>query len=79
MFDDHRLRNYGTNAARSSQSSKSNDEMNEKDDKITHLGIVSKPQNVGPPAYLVIRQGQVCLSCTAQVLYSFGTLVSLRG
>jgi hypothetical protein len=59
MFDEHRLRNYGTNAAWSAQSSKSNDEMNEKDDKITHLGIVSKPQNVGTPAYLIIRQGHV--------------------
>jgi hypothetical protein len=26
--------------------------MNEKDDKITHLGIVSKPQNVGTPAHV---------------------------
>jgi hypothetical protein len=59
MLDEHRLRNYGTNAARSGQSSKSNDEVNEKYDKITHLGIVSKPENVGTPAYLIIRQGQV--------------------
>ena len=58
MFDQNRFRNYRTNAARPSESSKSNDEMNEKDDKITHLGIVSKPQNVWNSAPFVIRQGQ---------------------
>ena len=59
MFDEHGLRNYGTNPTRSGQSSKSNDEMNEKDDKIAHLGIVSKPHNVRTSAYLIIRQGHV--------------------
>jgi hypothetical protein len=47
MFDEHRLRNNGTDTARSGQSRKSNDEVNEKDDKIAHLGILSKPQDVG--------------------------------
>jgi len=46
MSEKHRLRHYGTNAARLRKSSKSNDEMNKKDDKITHLGIASKPHNV---------------------------------
>ena len=46
MFNEHRLRNYRTNAARPRESNKSNDEMNEKGDKTTHLGIVSKPHNV---------------------------------
>ena len=45
MFDQHRLRNDRTNAG-PHESSPSNDEMNEKDDKITHLSIVSKPQKV---------------------------------
>ena len=40
MFDQHRLRNYRTNAAGPRESSRSNDERNEKDDKITHLRIV---------------------------------------
>ncbi len=61
MFDEHRLRNYGTNAARPRESSKSNDEMNEKDDKITHLGIVSNLKLLGLPAHCVIRQEQVAL------------------
>ena len=43
VFDQDRLRNYRTNATRPRESSKSNDEMNEKDDKITPLPIVSKP------------------------------------
>jgi len=52
MFDLHRLRNDTTNAARPRESSQSHDEMNEQDDKITHLGIVSIPQKLGgiPPA-----------------------------
>lgn len=58
MFDEHRLCNYGTNAARPSEPSKSNDEMNEKDDKITHLGIVSNLKLLGLPAHFVIRQGR---------------------
>ena len=41
MFDQHRLRNDRTNAG-PHESSPSNDEMNEKDDKITHLSIVIK-------------------------------------
>ena len=49
MFDQHRLRNDRTNAARPRESSWSNDEMKEKDDKITHLRIVSKPQKVRNP------------------------------
>jgi len=44
MFDQHRLRNDRTNAARPHESSQSHDEMNEQEDRITHLGIVSKPQ-----------------------------------
>jgi hypothetical protein len=43
MFDQHRLRDDRTNAARPRESSESNDEMNEKDDKITHLLILTKP------------------------------------
>ena len=38
MFGENRLRYNRTNAAWLRESSKSNDEMNEKDDKITHLG-----------------------------------------
>jgi hypothetical protein len=52
MFDENRTPNYRTKAARPRKSGKSNDEMNEKNDKITHLGIVSKPQNVGILDYL---------------------------
>ena len=37
MFDEHRFRKYGTNPTRSGQSSKSNDEMNEKNDQIARL------------------------------------------
>ena len=46
MFDQQRLRDYGTNAARPGKSSKSNQEMNENDDQIPHPGIVSNPHNV---------------------------------
>src|SRR5450432_2279293 len=56
MFDEHRLRNYGANAARPRESSKSNDEMNEKDDKITHLGRVTNLKLLELPAHFVIRQ-----------------------
>jgi len=59
MFHQYRLSNYRTNAARPSESSKSNDEMNEKNHQITHLGIVSEPQNVGNSGPFVIRQEQV--------------------
>ena len=55
MFHQYRLSNYRTNAARPRDSNKSNDEMNEKNDRIAHLGILSKPQDVGTPAYLIIR------------------------
>jgi hypothetical protein len=45
MFDQQRLRDYGTNASRASKSNKSNDEMNKKEGKIAHPGILSKLQN----------------------------------
>jgi len=46
MLDQHRLRHHGTDAARPSKSSKSNEHMNEKHEKITHLGILSKPHTI---------------------------------
>jgi hypothetical protein len=64
MLDEHRLSDYGTNATRPRESSKSNHDLNEKDDKITHLGIVSKPskcQESGP-----IYNSPGTRSCLAQ-------------
>ena len=46
MLDQHRLRHHGTDAARPSKSSKGNEHMNEKHEKITHLGILSKPHTI---------------------------------
>ena len=43
MFDQHRLRDDGTNAARPQEASERSDDMNEKDDEITHLLILTKP------------------------------------
>ena len=45
MFDQQRLRDYRTNASRASESNKSNDQMNKKEGKIAHPGILSKLQN----------------------------------
>jgi signal transduction histidine kinase len=41
-----RLRHHGTDAARPSKSSKSNEHMNEKHEKITHLGILSNQSRI---------------------------------
>jgi hypothetical protein len=42
MFDQQRLPDYRPNASRPSESNKSNDEMDKKEGKITHPGILSK-------------------------------------
>jgi hypothetical protein len=42
--------------------------MNEKDDKITHFGIVSNPNFPGIPALLAIRQGQAELLQTRALI-----------
>jgi len=40
MFNENRLGDHRTDAARTTESGKRNDDMDEKDDQITHLGIV---------------------------------------
>src|SRR5712664_613271 len=61
MLDEHRLRNYGTNAARPGESSKRDDDMNEKDDKITHLGIVSNPRKCQESGLFSNSPGTGCM------------------
>ena len=46
LFDKNRLRDDRMHAAGTKEASERHDEMNEKDDKITHPCIISKPQNV---------------------------------
>ena len=45
MFNQQRLRDYRTNASRPSESNECNQEMNEKEGKITHAGILSNPKS----------------------------------
>jgi hypothetical protein len=40
MFDEERLGNYGTDAARTRQSGEGGDEMDEKDEEITHFCMI---------------------------------------
>ena len=42
MFDKEGLVNYGTDAARTRQSSEGRNEMDEKDDEIAHFRIVAR-------------------------------------
>jgi hypothetical protein len=43
MFDQHRLRDDRTDAAGAKEPSERLNEMNEKDNQITHLPILTKP------------------------------------
>ena len=43
LLDENGLGDYGTNASRTQESDKSSDDMDEKDDEIAHLLIVTKP------------------------------------
>ena len=43
MFDQHRLRDDRTDAARTKEAGERHDEMNEKDNQIAHLLILTKP------------------------------------
>ena len=44
MFDEHGLGNDGTEPSGQCKPHDSDDQMNEKDDDITHPGMVSKPE-----------------------------------
>ena len=43
MLDENGLGDYGADAARTQEPGKGNDDMDEKDDKITHPLIITKP------------------------------------
>jgi len=43
LLDENGLGDYGTDAARTQESGKSSDDMDEKDGEIAHLLIVTKP------------------------------------
>ena len=43
LLDENRLGNYGTDAARIQESGMGSDDMDEKDDEIAHLLIVTNP------------------------------------
>jgi hypothetical protein len=45
MFDENGLGDHGSDSSRSAESEKRDDDMNKKDDEITHLGIVTKIAN----------------------------------
>jgi len=47
MFDENGLGNHGTDAARAPDSKERNNDMDEKDDEIAHLGIVARRRNAG--------------------------------
>jgi hypothetical protein len=44
LLDENGLCNYRTDAARAQESGTSSDDMDEKDDKIAHLFIITKPR-----------------------------------
>lgn len=44
MCDEHRLGNEGTETSRQGQPDESDHQMKEKDDEITHPGMVSNPK-----------------------------------
>jgi hypothetical protein len=43
LFDEDGLGDYGTEAARTQESGKSSDDMDEEDDEIAHFLIIAKP------------------------------------
>ena len=43
LLDENGFGDYGTDAARTQESDKSSDDMDEEDDEIAHLLIVTKP------------------------------------
>jgi hypothetical protein len=43
VLDENRLRHYGTHAAGTKEPGNSSDDMDEKDNEIAHLLIVTKP------------------------------------
>jgi hypothetical protein len=43
LFDENGLGNYRTDAARTQEPGKSNDDMDEKEDEIAHLLIITRP------------------------------------
>ena len=43
LLDENGLSEYGPDAARTQESNKSNDDMDEEDDEIAHLFILPKP------------------------------------
>jgi len=62
LLDENGLGDHRTDAARTQESGKSSDSMNEKDDEFAHLSILAKngePQGLCPK--LAIRQGQAYL------------------
>ena len=60
MLDENRLRHHGTNAAGTKEQGNSYNDMDEKDNEVVHLLIVTKPGiTLGLCQELTIRQGQV--------------------
>jgi hypothetical protein len=47
MFNENGLGDHGTNAARTAESRKHNNDMDEKDDEIAHLSIAARRKNAG--------------------------------